>query len=158
MCLAGVFEQACTHILRVFHSADIGIYTGHPIATYLHALCLNSWPAAFSASLDLSSASDSLTASSQQTLLQRLCNTLSPTCMAMHHMPHSCAKHPIPYLCYTDPDGLPSFADQYSFGNWSSDSTPEKTQILNRFYFHHFAGASFNLCCKECVTLRLTLY
>ena len=61
-----------------------------------------------------------------QTLLQRFCNTLSPTCIAMHHMPNSCAKHPIPYLCYTDPDDLPSFADQCSFGNWSSDSTPEK--------------------------------
>ena len=63
------------------------IYTGHPIATYLHALCLNSRPAAFSASLDLSSASDSLTVSSQQTLLQRFCNTLSSTCVAIHHSP-----------------------------------------------------------------------
>ena len=49
---------------KVRHSADIGIYTGHPVATELHALCLNLWPAAFSASLDLSSASDSLSASS----------------------------------------------------------------------------------------------
>ena len=45
--------------------------------------------------LDLNSASDSLTASSLQTLLQRFCNTLSPTCMAMHYMPNSYAKHPV---------------------------------------------------------------
>ena len=29
------------------YSADINIYNGHPIATDLHALCLNSWPVAF---------------------------------------------------------------------------------------------------------------
>ena len=95
--------------------------TGYPIVTDLHALCLNSWPAAFSASLDLSSASDSLTVSSLQTLLQRFGNTLSPTCIAIHHMPNSYAKHPVSYVCYADPDGLPSFADECTFGNWSSD-------------------------------------
>ena len=70
---------------------DIGVCTGHLIMTDLHALCLNSWPAVFSASLDLSSASDSQTASSLQAVFQRLCNTLSPTCMAilMHLMPNS---------------------------------------------------------------------
>ena len=78
--------------------------------------------------LDLTSASDSLTASSLQTLLQRFCNTLSPTCIAMHHMPNSCTKHPVPHCCYTDPGDLPSFADQCSVGNCSLDSYPgEKT-------------------------------
>ena len=86
--------QACNSNSGV-HSADIGIYTGQPIATDSHALCLNSWPAAFLARLDLNSASDSQTANSLRTLLQRFCNTLSPTCMAMHYMPNSYAKHPI---------------------------------------------------------------
>ena len=90
-----MYTNQGAYLLLLCQSFSLLIYTGQPIATALHAVCLNSWPAAFLASLDLNSASDSQTASSLRTLLQRFCNTLSPTCMAMHYMPNSYAKHPV---------------------------------------------------------------
>ena len=75
------------------HRYDAGILPGSAYQCILGNVYLKfDLPSIY---IDLNSASDSQTASSLRTLLQRFCNTLSPTCMAMHYMPNSYAKHPV---------------------------------------------------------------
>ncbi len=53
LCLTALFRTALTHILRAFYSADIGIPLTQPLISALRALCLRSWPANWTVSLDL---------------------------------------------------------------------------------------------------------
>ncbi|DBA70691.1 TPA: hypothetical protein ACH3X2_012067 [Trebouxia sp. C0005] len=45
VCLIALFNTASTHIMRAFHSADIGVTTNTTSSSAPHALCLRSWPA-----------------------------------------------------------------------------------------------------------------
>ncbi len=53
MCLTELCGRASTHILRAFYSADIGIPWIQPPISALRALCLRSWPANWTVSLNL---------------------------------------------------------------------------------------------------------
>ena len=57
LCLTALFRRASTHILRAFYSADIGIPLTQPPTSALRALCLRSWPASWTVSLDLTASS-----------------------------------------------------------------------------------------------------
>ena len=52
LCLTALFRRASIHILRAFYSADIGIPLIQPPISALRALCLRSWPANWTVSLD----------------------------------------------------------------------------------------------------------
>ncbi len=53
LCLTALFRRASTHILRASYFADIGIPLTQPPISALRALCLRSWSANWTVSLDL---------------------------------------------------------------------------------------------------------
>ena len=73
---------------------------------------------------DISSASDLFTADSLQ------CVSTQPATVVTQNLRHADETHAYLLTClaltlsyvHADPDGLPSFADKCSFGNWSSDT------------------------------------
>ena len=119
--LRGLFESALTQILRAFYSADIGINTAptcHGSICFVPELVAGS--AAISLqTIDISSASDLFTADSLQ------CVSTQPALVVAQNFLHAYKNPFMPtdtfcsgtFYVHTDPDSLPSFAEECSFGN-----------------------------------------